>query len=80
MRLDTGLAVRITIAHVISFRTDPSFAIFHPFLDGCYSDGDLVADTPPETETESPGCSLHRDSCEGGGMDLMDNYMDYYYE
>jgi hypothetical protein len=32
MRLDTGLAVRITIAHVISFRTDPSFAISTPFL------------------------------------------------
>jgi hypothetical protein len=79
MRLDTGLAVRITVAHVVRLRTDPSSAVFHPFQGGCYGVGDLVDDNPPVIGPRFD-CSIPTDSCEGGGMDLMDNYMTYYRE
>lgn len=43
---------------------------------GCYSTGDLICDTASQT-TASFGCPGGQDSCGGGGVDNINNYMDY---
>ncbi len=43
---------------------------------GCYTTGDLVCDTAAQVNA-SFGCPGGQDSCGGGGVDNIDNYMDY---
>jgi hypothetical protein len=68
-----------TVAHLMSLRTDLPSVVFHPFEGGCHGDGDFVTDTPP-VSGPFVECLIPLDSCRGGGMDLMDNYMAYYWE
>ncbi|KAH7406534.1 metalloprotease 1 precursor [Phaeosphaeria sp. MPI-PUGE-AT-0046c] len=53
----------------------------HTFQGGCHGVGDGVADTSPEddivAQEESGTCQRTRDSCPGGGLDPVDNYMNY---
>lgn len=43
---------------------------------GCYSTGDLVCDTASQV-IATAGCPGGQDSCAGGGVDNIANYMDY---
>ena len=43
---------------------------------GCYTQGDLICDTPTQS-TFTGGCPGGKDSCGGGGVDSINNYMDY---
>ncbi|HLT53205.1 MAG TPA: M43 family zinc metalloprotease, partial [Flavobacteriaceae bacterium] len=50
--------------------------LFHTFEGGCSGAGDQVADTPP-VASPNYGCPTGTDSCAGGGLDMIENYMDY---
>ncbi|SPO20080.1 related to metalloprotease [Ustilago trichophora] len=61
----------------LTHETGHFHGLYHVFENGCNPPGDLVDDTPPQ-KTITSGCPTKvQDSCPGGGVDSIHNFMDY---
>ncbi|KAG8830269.1 hypothetical protein FRC17_005119 [Serendipita sp. 399] len=73
--LPGGKWTQYNIGRTLSHEVGHWAGLYHVFEGGC-ADGDGLTDTPPQG-TETRGCPTGKDSCPGGGVDSIHNYMDY---